>query len=311
MELIERYHGSILGMAAGDALGTTLEFRPPGTFSPLTAMVGGGPFHLEPGQWTDDTSMALCLANSLIECRGFDPADQMRRYARWWQEGYLSCTGSCFDIGNATSGALARFVRTGEPYSGSTDPRSAGNGSLMRLAPVPLAFAGRPEEAIALAAESSRTTHAAPECLSACRYFAGLLVGALQGQPKDALLSEHYTPVAGPWEAEPLAPKVAAVAMGAYRQRNPPAIRGTGYVVATLEAALWAFSRTDTFRDGALLVVNLGDDADTTGAVYGQIAGAFYGAAGIPAAWRERLCRRDWLDAAADGLYALAQSATG
>ncbi len=150
----DRYRGALLGLAAGDALGTTLEFRPPGTFTPIDDMVGGGPFHLEPGEWTDDTSMALCLAESLIECRGFDAVDQLARYVRWWRDGHLSSNGRCFDIGNAVSAALARFERTREPWCGSTDPHTAGNGSLMRLAPVVLAHAHDPALAVRLAADS-------------------------------------------------------------------------------------------------------------------------------------------------------------
>ena len=144
----DRFRGCLLGLAGGDALGTTLEFQPPGTFEPIEDMVGGGPFRLEPGQWTDDTDMALCLAESLIENGGFDAADQMRRYVRWWREGHLSSTGTCFDIGNTIRSALMKFEATGEPFSGGTHPHSAGNGSIMRLAPVPLFFAGDPETAI-------------------------------------------------------------------------------------------------------------------------------------------------------------------
>jgi ADP-ribosyl-[dinitrogen reductase] hydrolase len=117
-----------------------LEFMPRGSFTPLTDMIGGGPFGLQPGQWTDDTSMALCLAASLIERRGFDPDDQMQRYVYWWREGYLSSTGACFDIGNTTADALRRYQQTGDPMAGSTDPYSAGNGCLMRLAPIPMAY---------------------------------------------------------------------------------------------------------------------------------------------------------------------------
>src|SRR5262245_22893371 len=138
METIERYRGCLLGLAAGDALGTTLEFRPPGSFSPIDDMVGGGPFGLKPGQWTDDTSMALCLAESLIECLGFDPADQMERYVRWYRQGHLSSAGWCFDIGGTTSSALRRYMNDRNPYAGPTGPTTAGNGSIMRLAPVPL-----------------------------------------------------------------------------------------------------------------------------------------------------------------------------
>ena len=299
----DRFRGCLLGLAVGDALGTTLEFRPPGTFEPIDDMVGGGPFRLEPGQWTDDTSMALCLATSLLECGGFDAADQMQRYVRWWREGYMSSTGSCFDIGNTVSAALARFVEDGDPYAGSTDPYSAGNGSLMRLAPVPMYYAADAAEAIAMAAASSRTTHQAQEAVHACRYFAGLLVGALRGVDKETLLSPGYCPVEGLWDCDPLAERIARVASGLFKPRNPPDIRGTGYVVQSLEAALWAFHRSDTFREGALLAVNLGDDADTTGAIYGQIAGAHYGAKGIPAAWLDTLTLASEVTSLADRLH--------
>jgi len=182
--LRDRYRGALLGLAAGDALGTTLEFKAPGAFKPITDIIGGGPFALQPGQWTDDTSMALCLAESLIEKRGFDPNDQMDRYCRWWKEGHLSSTGTFFDIGGTVSSSLECYLRTGEPFAGSTDPFTAGNGSLMRLAPVPLAFRANFGLAIHNAGESSRTTHGAPATVDACRYFAGLLLGAVGGRRK-------------------------------------------------------------------------------------------------------------------------------
>ena len=304
-ELQDRYTGCLLGLAVGDALGTTVEFKPPGTFEPITDMVGGGPFHLEPGQWTDDTSMALCLAESLIERKGFDPVDQLTRYCRWYRDGHLSSTGHCFDIGNTVRAALERFERTGEPYPSPTDPRSAGNGSLMRLAPVLLFFAQNPKEAIARAADSSRTTHGAEEAVDACRYFAGLLFGALHGRSKDELLAPVFSPVPGLWEAAPLSPKVRAIAAGSFKQKEPPAIRGTGYVVDSLEAALWALHWSASFREGALLAVNLGDDADTTGAVYGQLAGAFYGEQGIPPAWLRKLAHPEVIRRFADNLLQL------
>ena len=106
MEQMERFRGCLLGLAAGDAVGTTVEFKPRGSFEPVIDMVGGGPFQLQPGQWTDDTSMALCLAYSLVETGRFDADDQMQRYVRWWREGYLSRTGVCFDIGNTIASAL-------------------------------------------------------------------------------------------------------------------------------------------------------------------------------------------------------------
>jgi ADP-ribosylglycohydrolase len=299
----DRFLGSLLGLAAGDALGTTLEFRSPGSFTPVDDMVGGGPFGLLPGQWTDDTSMALCLATSLLETGGFDPADQMDRYLRWYHDGYLSSTGRCFDIGNTVRGALERYEQTGNPYSGATDRFSAGNGSIMRLAPVVLYFAGDPALAISPAADSSRTTHGAGAAVDACRYLAALLLGALYGESRERLLQPRYSPVAGLWERQPLGPEIDVVAAGSFRQKQPPFIRGTGYVVESLEAALWAFAHSDNFRDGCLLAANLGDDADTTAAVYGQLGGAFYGAAGIPAGWRRKLARREEIEGLAEGLW--------
>jgi len=258
VNVADRYRGAMLGLAVGDALGTTLEFSPPGSFAPIDDIVGGGPFRLPAGAWTDDTSMALCLAESLVECGRFDAADQMRRYVRWYREGYMSSTGHCFDIGNATRAALERFEETGDPWCGSNDPQKAGNGSIMRLAPVVLAFATSPTEAIAMAARSSRTTHGARDAVDGCRYLAALLLGALGGAPKEKLLNGVFEPVADLWAREPLAPAITAVAAGSFRRRNPPDIRGTGHVVRSLEAALWAFHRGGSFRDGALLAVNLG-----------------------------------------------------
>lgn len=300
---IDLFKGCLVGLAVGDALGTTLEFKPPGTFDPIDDMVGGGPFKLKPGQWTDDTSMAMCLAESLLECDGFDPADQMRRYLRWWREGYWSSTGECFDIGNTVSAALSEFERTGEPYSGSTDERSSGNGCLMRLAPVPMAFADDPASAIERCADSSRTTHGSEQCVDASRYFGGLLVGALNGVNKATLLSPSWSPVDGFWAPGALAESVAEVANGSFKSKEPPEIVGNGYVIRSMEAALWAFAKTDDFRSGALLAVNLGNDADTTGAIYGQIAGAVYGASGIPERWRELVAMRDAIELVATRLF--------
>ena len=279
----------MLGLAAGDALGTTLEFRAPGSFTPIEDMTGGGPFKLEPGQWTDDTSMALCLAESLLKCNGFDTADQMLRYVRWWRDGHWSSTGTCFDIGNTTRDALSRFIRTGDSLAGSTAVHAAGNGSLMRVAPVPLFFSKDPLAAIDMAGVSSRTTHGTKVAIDACRYFAGLIVGAVNGVSKDELLSPGWSPVRELWSMEPLHQDIEAIAQGSFVMKQPPVIRGSGYVVDCLEAALWAFATTNDFRSGALAAVNLGDDADTTGAVYGQLAGAYYGVNAIPKPWREKI----------------------
>ena len=293
---LDRCRGALLGLAVGDALGAPLEFMRPGTFEPVTEMVGGGPHGLLPGEWTDDTSMALCLAESLIQCRGFDAEDQLRRYVRWYRYGHLSSTGLCFDIGVTTRIALEAFENTGQP-SGLTSPDSAGNGSIMRLAPVPMFYANSMNDAVEYAGQSSSTTHAAQEAVEACRYMAAVMVRALRGAEKEDVLA--------PALVEQLSDNMRRVAFGSFRIFSPPQIKGSGYVVESLEAALWAFHNSDNFADGARLAVNLGDDSDTTGAVYGQIAGAFYGASEIPARWVDALARRNLISDYADQLFDL------
>lgn len=303
----DRYTGCLVGLAVGDAVGTTLEFKPPGSFTPISDMVGGGPFRLHPGEWTDDTSMALCLAASLVETKGFDPADQLERYLRWWREGYMSSNGECFDIGNTVRQALTNYRLNGRLDSGPTSPDTAGNGSIMRLAPVPMFFGGSARDAIEFSGKSSLTTHGATACVDACRYFGGLIWAALQGHGKEEILSVGFSPSEDGWQSRPLCPEIAEIASGSFKRRSPPEIRGTGYVVRSLEAALWAFHNSQDFKAGCLLAVNLGDDADTTGAVYGQLAGAFYGAAKIPQAWKAKLKNREQITALALGLKRLAE----
>ncbi|NQX47513.1 ADP-ribosylglycohydrolase family protein [Paenibacillus tritici] len=299
--IADRYQGCLQGLAAGDALGTTVEFQAPGTFEPLTDIVGGGVFALQPGQWTDDTSMALCLAESLLTVQACDPVDQMKRYVKWYREGVLSSTGKCFDIGNATRAALHQFERSGEGFSGSDDPHSAGNGSIMRLAPVVMYYAEHPAEAIRKAALSSRTTHGAAECVSACRLLAAYILAGLHGWSKQDMLAADAF---GGWlQEDSLTPHMLNIKHGSYRMKEPPEIQGSGYVVESLEAALWAFHKSSSFAEGALLAVNLGNDADTTGAVYGQIAGAYYGLEGIPAEWSRKLAMRERISDYAGRLY--------
>jgi len=297
VSLLNRSRGSLLGLAIGDAVGTTVEFSSRGTFPPVTDLTGGGPFHLEPGQWTDDTSMALCLATSLVECNGFDPDDQMRRYTRWMNEGYLSSNGKCFDIGITVRSALLRYQRDASPFAGSTREHHAGNGCIMRLAPIAIFFLPDIEKVEHFAAESSRTTHRATECVDACRLFSRMLCRTLLGQSKDEILLGDADSFTG-------AERITAIAHGDYRSKEEAEIRGDGYVVNSLEAALWSFARTDNYRDAVLTAVNLGDDADTTGAVCGQLAGAHYGESGIRPEWLDRLTMRDEIALLAEQLSA-------
>lgn len=305
-DLQDRQRGCLWGLAVGDALGAAVEFRPPGTFAPVTDFRAGGPHGLGPGEWTDDTSMALALADSMGRT-GWNLNDQAARYVHWYRTGAYSVNGRCFDIGIATRSALARYEQTGDAWtSGDEAERSSGNGSIMRLAPVAIHFGAllesNVEELAARAAESSLPTHRSPQCLSACRYFAVVLAGLMTGLDREEVLSPTW-PVLQKLRAQtPLHPAVEDVAAGSFRSKQPPDIRGTGYVVQSLEAALWAFQHANSFRDAVLAAVNLGDDADTTGAVCGQLAGARWGEQGIPCDWRSRLARPDMLNQALSGL---------
>ena len=283
-----RAEGMLLGLAVGDALGATLEFRERDSQPEVRDMVGGGPFGLKPGVWTDDTSMALCLADSLIACRGLDETDLMQRFVRWYREGENSVTGDCVDIGITTRAALAQFERTGELAADrSDDPRGAGNGSLMRLAPVPIFCAPSAERAAALADRQSRTTHTGPAAHDACRLFAIMLVEASLGNAKEDVLRQRS------WDGTP---EVQAIAECAWKPKARHEISSSGYSIATLEAALWAVWRTSSFEEALVLAVNLGDDSDTVGAVAGQLAGALYGREGIPQRWLDRLAWREHIE---------------
>ncbi len=291
----DRARGALLGLAVGDAVGTTLEFSIRDTRPRLEDMVGGGPFDLPAGAWTDDTTLALALAESLAEAGGFDGRDLLDRFVDWWRNGSYSCNGHCFDIGITTRTALERYVRTGDPRAGSTEPNSAGNGSLMRLAPVALRYWHDREQLSAVAAAQSRTTHGATEAVDACRAFAGLLADAIAGAARpDVLGARRFDG----------APAIARILAGSWRGRARDTIDSSGYVAHTLEAALWSVARTGDFRGAVLLAANLADDADTVAAVTGQLAGALYGLSGIPGGWLDRVAWRGRLLAVADRLVA-------
>jgi ADP-ribosylglycohydrolase len=302
----QRRRGALWGLAIGDALGAPVEFQPPMSFPPVTGYNWGGPHSLEPGQWTDDTSLALALADSIAQA-GWDLRDQLQRYVAWFRQGEYSVNGRCFDIGITTGHALTRFEKEGNPRTcGDPSDYASGNGSIMRLAPVVIRyvdlFPDRIEELSRLAAESSLTTHASPACQSSCRYMALLLAGLMQGLDRDEVLAPDWPPLQTLREIGPLHADVEKVAAGSFHQREDYEIVGSGYVVQCLEAALWAFHDAADFRQAVLRAVNLGDDSDTTGAVCGQIAGACWGEAGIPAEWLQDLARRDLLEAALAGL---------
>ncbi|UJR32647.1 hypothetical protein I4U23_020107 [Adineta vaga] len=305
-DTLNRVHGSIAGMALGDALGAFVEFRPREFLlaNPVKNLQGGGTWGLEKGQFTDDTSMALCLANSLIARQDFVPYDQLVRYKWWFKNGYMSSTGKCFDIGTATRESLTEFERRQNGYANKhripmkqmnnlSDQEHlkkfnvycsregvAGNGALMRLAPVPLFFHKHPLEAVAFSGFSGAISHGDRVSFDACRYYGALIVAAVHGLSKEELTSnEFYLQYQYLFNNISIHPEILKIAQGSYKRKGgyDQGIRGRGYVVNALEAALWSFSTTDSFETGAVAAVSLGDDTDTTAAIYGQLAGAYYG----------------------------------
>jgi ADP-ribosylglycohydrolase len=296
----DRRRRAFLGLAVGDAQGAAVEFKASGTFPEVTGFRAAGPHGLKPGEWTDDTSMALALGHSIVEA-GWNMNDQARQYVSWWHNGVYSVTGECFDIGGTTAGALRRFQQTGDAWtSADPSPQASGNGAIMRLAPVPIAFLelfpDRLDLLVQRLVESSRTTHASLQCLSACAYLGVVLCGLMQGVRREEVLDSEWKPARRLRELFPLHGEILDVAKDGFRSKRPPEIKGSGYVVHSLEAAIWAFHDATDFRQAVLRAVNLGDDADTTGAVCGQLAGEWVGESGIPAEWRIALAGQDQIE---------------
>jgi ADP-ribosyl-[dinitrogen reductase] hydrolase len=257
----DRQRGTLIGLAAGDALGAAVEFQSPGSFKPVTEYRAGGPHGLAAGEWTDDTSMALALADSIAEV-SWNLNDQAQRYVEWWQTGKYSVNGRCFDIGITTQAALHNFIESKDARtSGISSERASGNGSIMRLAPVPIHFVGLYPDQMGdlsrLAEESSLPTHASQQCRSACRYLATVLAALIHGENRDEVLSPGWRALCELNEVQPLHPLVDEVARGSFRQKKPPEIQGSGWVVKSLEAALWAFHDAGTFEEAVLKAVNL------------------------------------------------------
>ncbi|MFL6602064.1 MAG: ADP-ribosylglycohydrolase family protein [Steroidobacteraceae bacterium] len=277
--LRERFVGTLFGLAVGDAVAAATQYRRAGSFTPVGDMIGGGPFDLPRGAWSDDTAMALCLAESLLECEGFDPRDQVQRYSRWQQDGYLSCTGQCVGItaNTARSLALAKWRRV--VFPGSFDPEQLDPEPLSRIAPIALYYLASLETTLQQAAESSRTTCQAPAVLDACRQFGRALHTALSGQPKARILAD----VTLITEADAHTNNTAAEA---------------------LASAFWAFGSTDNFRDAVLCAANVGGNSDVVASVCGQLAGAHYGVSAIPPSWRNGLMQKDLIEGYADRLLA-------
>ena len=291
-----RLQGMFIGLAVGDALGAPVEFMTPGRFEPVTGMRGYGTHNLPPGYWTDDTSMALCLADSLLQEHRYDSFDVMNRYQRWAAEGYRSSTGVCFDIGNQISSSLADYEQHSWVPAAAERTTAAGNGSIMRLAPVVMAAVAVGQDAAGakhLARISARETHYSVKTEDATEVFGEMLFRAVTARTKSEIL-----PTGGVSE---MIERMVRGAGGLSAEEVEP----SGYVLSTLQMAVWAFVTTDSFADGALACVNSGGDSDTVAAVYGQLAGAYYGLEGIPADWREELVQYQELLALADELCSI------
>jgi ADP-ribosyl-[dinitrogen reductase] hydrolase len=279
----DKKKGCMYGLAIGDALGAAVEFMGQGTFDPVTDYRDGGPHGIEAGMWTDDTSMALALADSIAQ--GWDLDDQAKRYIEWKNEGKYSVNDICFDIGNQTWRSLSYYEANGE-ITDDNEEASSGNGSIMRLAPVVIRYVGKPYLPHA-AAESSLVTHPSRLCVSSCIFLAEFL-GALMesNETRVKVLADVLKNI------QPLEKKV----MDAVKGYDEGKAEGSGYVVDSLKTALRVFMNATSFEDAVLRAVNIGNDADTTGAITGQMAGAYWGYEAIPANLIEGLARTDLID---------------
>ncbi len=296
----DKFYGCLIGLAIGDAVGAPLEFTQPGSFEPITEMISGGKLEINKGEFTDDTSMALCLAESLVESKGFDPTDQMDRYGEWVLHGHFSSRDYAFGFGQTFMTAYHRYRRTGDPFAGSINPKRPGNGCIMRLAPIPLFFFPDEDAIIRYSGESSRTTHGMPESIFASRLFGRMIFMALSGKNKEKILFDHVP--------EDDAPEnIKQIVNGTYRDKKENEIESTFFAAKCLEAALWCFLHTNNFKEAILKAVNLGGDADSTAAVCGQLAGAFYGYKDIPKIWLDNLVKKEMIIEMAERLYCFSE----
>ena len=304
---LQRYIGCLIGMALCEAYGVPTQSLVFGRFRPVTELTGGGKHNLKPGQWEDATAMALCIAESLIEKKGFDPVDQMKRLKAWRDTGKFSSTSACFGLEDSIARALIFFEQTNNPFAGDYFPYLADNTCLPRMAPVAMFYRKNPDKAIEVAGQNARLTHGSKTAIDACKYFTGLLIGALSGKSKKTLLSEIFHPVKGTWKPGELHPAVEKVVSGSYKMRYPPTVKNTNYVLDSLEAALWAFYRSENFREGCLKIINLGDDSTTAGAIYGALAGAYYSSAVVLSEDTEKLALREQIENIAKQLFKLSE----
>jgi len=307
IETKDRYRGSLIGLAVGDALGAPIEFTQKDSFEPIKSYRRGGKFNLSIGEYTDDTAMMLCLAQSMIEKQGVDQKDQLSKYLKWFEDGYMSANNRSIGCGKVTLRALYRYMsRNCSECGNSRLTKGAGNGSLMRVAPVALFYANDIPLAMEMASKTSYTTHGLQICADTASLFVGLIIGALNGLDKEKLLSQEYLDeLMKPFEGYSFNEEVVELLRGSYKDKSRDEIEARGYVIKTLESALWGFYNSNSFDEGLLMVVNLGDDADTVGAVYGALAGAYYGLDSIGKEYRDGLMRYDLINDIALKLFTL------
>ena len=289
MSLNQKFEGCLYGAIVGDALGGPYEFKDRGSYKATIKYNTGGSFNLRKGEWTDDTSMALCAINSIIEHKGVDYIDLMKKWNMWYKDGYMSSRSVCYDIGMTTSRSLMLYEHTKELFSGPSHPRYSGNGGIMRFAPIAVyCYNKNKDEQLKLGEDYSSLTHPSP----ICKYSARLLMKVLQTIFKNPTMTK--TQIIHAVNQDGLTDEMKEIIVGAL-SKTEDQISTSGFVVHSLEAALWSFLKTNTFIDGLYMLINMGEDTDTVGAIYGQIAGAYYGKDGIDKYYIENLYKYDFL----------------
>ncbi len=298
MDKRDKVLGGLVGLCVGDALGVPVEFKSRSYLkrNPVRDMIGYGAHNQPPGTWSDDSSLALCLAESL--CHGFDLKDVAEKFVKWLFEGYWTPHGVVFDVGRTTRKAIKRLRDGVEPLKAGLDGEySNGNGSLMRI--LPLAFYVEklePECQFELAHEVSCLTHRHPRSQMACGIYVQFAVQLLKGKAPCEAYSKTREIALEYYKKEPFChelPRFSRILEGNIAGIDEDGIKSSGYVIDTLEASLWCLLTSNTFSEAVLKAVNLGCDSDTTGAVTGGIAGIYYGFRNIPNNWVEALARKE------------------
>lgn len=289
--MFNKIKGSIFGLAIGDSLGAVVEnkTREFVRICPVSDLMPSKSHQTKRGEFTDDTSMMLCLAESLLEKAGFDATDQIEKYIKWKNEGYMGCQNRCIGIGGTTAYSLDEYEYHNNPLGAENNPNRAGNGSIMRLAPIAIYFRNSLIDVIKYSKLSSKVTHGANLCVLCCELFGVILYKVLLGETnKDNILNNQFI-VSNSLEMQPLY-------KASFINKSIDEIKANAYVINSLEAALWCFYYTTNYKDAVLKAVSLGDDTDTTAAIVGQLAGAYYGFDSIPSEWVDAIAMKDILE---------------